>query len=98
MCKSEEENIKHFLFRCKITEAIRHKYLNRINSNEEEYAIKEILFDKENIDRTKDFLSELWKKRKKVLNIINKEKEKEEYDMEVKRICQMKNPFQRKGG
>ncbi|CAL4081846.1 unnamed protein product [Meganyctiphanes norvegica] len=98
MCKSEEENIKHFLFRCKITEVIRHKYLNRINSNEEEYAIKEILFDKENIDRTKDFLSELWKKRKKVINIINKEKEKEEYDMEVKRICQMKNPFQRKGG
>ncbi|CAL4128873.1 unnamed protein product, partial [Meganyctiphanes norvegica] len=40
MCKSEEENIKHFLFRCKITEAIRHKYLNRIKLNEEEYAIK----------------------------------------------------------
>ncbi|CAL4067272.1 unnamed protein product [Meganyctiphanes norvegica] len=99
MCKSEEEeDIKHFLFRCKMTEVIRKKYINKIKSNEEEFAIKEILYNKENINRTKEFLSELWKKRKKAITIINNEKEKESYDIEVKRICQMSNPFQRKGG
>ena len=29
--------------------------------------------------------------------IINNEKEKRNYDMEVKKVCELSNPFQRKG-
>ncbi|CAL4240436.1 unnamed protein product [Meganyctiphanes norvegica] len=94
ICKNEEEDIKHFLFRCKITETVRKKFIKEIKKDDEEAAIKDMLFNSDNTE--KEYLKEIWKERRKNKIIINKESARLKYENTVKEVCEKRNPFQKR--
>ncbi|CAL4105699.1 unnamed protein product [Meganyctiphanes norvegica] len=96
MCKNEVEDIKHFLFRCKITETVRKKFIKEVKKNEEETAIKYMLFNSDNTEKAKEYLKEIWKERRKNKIIIDKESARLKYDNTVKEVCEKRNPFQKR--
>lgn len=68
MCNSELENLNHFLLRCPAYANERKKILQteRLNTEEEEDIIGELLFEEEEfIEETKTVIHEMWKKKER---------------------------------
>ncbi len=72
MCDSELENLTHFLLQCPAYEIERKKILQieRLNTEEEEDILGELLFKEELIEETKPVIYEMWKKRERQRKIL----------------------------
>ncbi len=76
MCNSELENLTHFLLQCPACTNERNKILQieRLNTEEEEDIIGELLFKEETIKEIKVVIYEMRKKReqqRKILDVTN---------------------------
>ena len=65
MCNSDLESLNHFLLQCPayVNEGKKILKTERLNTEEEEDVIGDLLFKEELIEKTKTVLNEMWKKR-----------------------------------
>merc|ERR1712008_316581 len=72
LCGNEEENMIHFIIECKEMETVRNSRLMiKYQEENKEDIIGNILFEPENIEKTKIMLGKMWKYREKRIEEIN---------------------------
>ena len=75
LCRYESETIEHFIMHCKQLEEIRALYpaLQTPARQNDRETLKQFLYNENDIDRKKDVLMKMWRKRETTLNAMGNE-------------------------
>ena len=73
LCKEEEEDLVHFLIKCKALEKERNYEILENNTDDPELKARKLLFRNENIQEVSKLIRSLWECRKKLLKQIQTE-------------------------
>ena len=77
LCNKEDEDILHFIFKCKRLEGKRDSELIKLCRSEDlEDKLGELLYEMEDIERVKNMLQKLWQFRYHIMKTIRKENKK----------------------
>ena len=82
LCKDEEEDLVHFLIKCKALEEERNYEILENNTNDPELKARILLFRNENIQEVSKLIRSLWECRKKLMKQVNSEDKKMENRIE----------------
>ena len=70
LCKDEEEDLEHFLIKCKALEKERNYEILENNTDDPEPKARKLLFRNENIQEVSKLIRSLWECRKKLMKQV----------------------------